>query len=90
VRGRHEGRLCPTRQRLMFSEHALGARGQPTPCYKLIYAQRIHPCTNNWVTEEGKTDKSFAISKQLVDVTGIEPVTPCLQRTVVLCNGSFA
>jgi hypothetical protein len=26
--------------------------------------------------------------KNLVDVTGIEPVTPCLQRTGVLSNGS--
>jgi len=27
--------------------------------------------------------------KELVDVTGIEPVTPCLQRTEVLSNRSL-
>jgi hypothetical protein len=29
--------------------------------------------------EEGETDKSFAISEKLVDVRGLEPLTPCLQ-----------
>jgi hypothetical protein len=30
-------------------------------------------------SDRGDFSKSFAIRKKLVDVTGIEPVTPCLQ-----------
>ena len=30
-------------------------------------------------SENGDFSKPFAIRKKLVDVTGIEPVTPCLQ-----------
>jgi len=32
----------------------------------------------------GDFSKSFAIRKKLVDVTGIEPVTPCLQSSLYL------
>ena len=36
-------------------------------------------CTEIEYSENGDFSKPFAIRKKLVDVTGIEPVTPCLQ-----------
>ncbi len=50
-------------------------------------AQMTHPCTVRAQCERimersgrGDYSNSSAIRKKLVDVTGIEPVTPCLQR----------
>ena len=37
----------------------------------------------------GDFSKSFAIRKNLVDVSGIEPVTPCLQSTRLVSTHSF-
>ena|SRR5271156_4422071 len=37
----------------------------------------------------GDFSKSFAIRKKVVDVTAIEPVTPCLQSPTIASNNSF-
>jgi hypothetical protein len=41
------------------------------------FAHSVHEKTGLRI--EASFFKSFAIRKMLVDVTGIEPVTPCLQ-----------
>jgi len=37
----------------------------------------------------GDSSKSFAIRKNLVDVRGFEPLTPCLQSTRLVSTHSF-
>jgi hypothetical protein len=59
-----------------------------TPKEYLVRAHLVHGA--------GKTERSggrdflkaFAIRKKLVDVTGIEPVTPCLRSTKLGPNNS--
>jgi hypothetical protein len=46
---------------------------------KLSHFRGSLQCTNNGALGRGDFSNSFAIRKKLVDVTGIEPVTPCLQ-----------
>jgi hypothetical protein len=52
------------------------------PNHDAITAFRAHgvAITKGW--ERDEMNKFFAVSEELVDVTGIEPVTPCLQRLV--------
>jgi len=54
---------------------------------RLIESQEGKLCSE---TCSGQRDffKSFAIRKKMVDVTGIEPVTPCLQSTKLYSNNS--
>jgi hypothetical protein len=77
------GEAQPPRQRTgtdrsgrYFFERAIVHRGAPMTHSCKVRAQRAR------ITARSSLDdfsKSFAIRKKLVDVTGIEPVTPCLQ-----------
>jgi hypothetical protein len=40
-------------------------------------------------SDRGDFSKSFAVGEKMVDVTGIEPVTPCLRRTRIVSRDSI-
>jgi len=46
-------------------------------------------CANNGRFGQGDFSNSLAIRKKLVDVTGFEPATPCLQSRTIAHNGSL-